>query len=152
VGRWKIRRILVGKLSQNFTTDELSVTSTGLYNTPGELELEKLLYLANYILQPIRSRFGKIKINSAYRSKAVNEHPRVKGSPNSQHLKGEAADIEPLESKLEDVFEWARKNLVYGQIILEHKGNDHWVHISLPRIGGLNMVQMVYENGLYRNL
>ena len=138
------------QLTANFTSDELTVTDTGLYNTPGEVELEKLLYLATFILQPIRTKFGAIKINSGFRSAQVNK--AIGGSATSQHPKGEAADFVPLQASLEDVFEWARYNLSYGQLILERKGESRWIHCSLPRIGAKNQMAMTFNNGIYTNL
>lgn len=138
------------QLSENFSIEELTVTETGLFNTPGAAELEKLLYLATYILQPIRNQFGPIRINSAFRSKQVNE--KIGGATSSQHQLGEAADIEPLQATLEEVFDWIQKNLKYGQCILEHKGNAKWLHVSLPRIGKQNSMNMKFENGVYTNV
>ena len=136
------------QLSKNFTVAELTTTSTGLYNTPGEVELDKLLYLAVYILQPIRDKFNcAVHINSGFRSKQVNT--AIKGVLTSQHMKGEAADIVP-DHNIKEVFEWAKANLKYGQIILETKNlpngsSNQWIHISLPRIGGVNQQAMVAE-------
>lgn len=46
-------------------------------------------------LQTIRDSAGRLAINSAYRTQEHNR--RVKGSPTSQHLKGKAADLRPLD-------------------------------------------------------
>lgn len=138
------------QLSENFSIAELTVTDTELYNTPGQVELEKLLYLANYILQPVRNKFGPIRINSGFRSKQVNE--KIGGSATSQHCFGEAADIYPLQTSLEDVFQWIKENLVFGQLILERKEESRWLHVSLPRIGKQNQMAMTFENGVYKNV
>jgi len=144
------------ELSENFSVEELSKTDTGLYNTPGELELVKLLYLAQFILQPIRNRFGSLQINSGFRSQAVQEALSVKGYPTSnkisQHTLGEAADIVPLGSTLEDTFKWIQNNLKYGQVILEEHDGAHWIHVSLPRIAQRNQWAMIYKNGIYTNV
>ncbi len=48
--------------------------------------------LVDHILDPIREAWGKpIKINSGYRSKALNS--KVGGSKTSDHMLGRAADI-----------------------------------------------------------
>lgn len=138
------------ELSRNFQVSELMVTETGLYNTPGQAELEKLLFLATYILQPIRNVFGPIKVTSGFRCKQVNE--RIGGAKNSQHVFGEAADFIPLQAPLEDVFAWIKDNLVYGQVILEDKNGKRWIHVSLPRIARGNMQAMTYKNGVYENV
>ena len=125
------------KLSENFSLSELTKTVTGLPNQPDVEEEEKLLYLANFILQPIRDRWGKIHINSGYRSPAVNQ--RVGGADTSQHCYGEAADFISLEAPLKDVYRWIVEDskLAFGQCICEIRTTD-WIHVSLPRINKPN--------------
>lgn len=142
-------------LSKNFTLDELCHTDTGLPNSPTLAQEEKLLYLACYILQPIRDKWGPIQINSGFRSQIVHQALTKSGAPTSktsQHLNGEAADIKPLTEGItcEVVWDWACKNLTYGQCILEYGTNGKiWVHISLPRLGGNNMQAMIFKGGKY---
>jgi len=138
------------ELTKNFEVKELAVTETGIYNTPGQVELEKLLLLAVYLLQPLRDKFGRVKVTSGYRSKAVND--RVGGSMTSQHLTGEASDIIPLDAPLDIVFAWAKDNLKFGQLILEQKNGKEWIHVSLPRIAKQNQMAMTYKNGIYVNV
>lgn len=142
------------QLSKNFTFDELCVTETGVENVPNETQKEKLFYVANLLLQPIRNTWGSIHVNSGFRSELVNK--KIGGSPTSQHMEGEAADIVPLEASIDDVFTWCRQNLVFGQLILEtivFNGTDiRWIHISLPRQNKPNMQVMAYKNGSYKNL
>ncbi len=138
------------QLSKNFTLEELTVTDTGASNVPNEEQKRKLMYLAQYLLQPIREKFGALHINSGFRSEFVNE--KIGGSKTSQHMEAEAADISPLEAGLVDVFEWCRENLYFGQLIFEHKGGAWWIHISLPRIDKQNMMVMKFEDGVYTNI
>lgn len=136
------------RLSENFTLEELTKTNTGLSNTPGPDEIERLHRLAEDILQPIRDRFGAIKINSGFRTLEVNLAVGSK-TPYSQHIKGEAADIVPLEARLVEVFDWIVKEsgLAFGQCILE-KGT--WIHISLPRERKPNQQALIYDGKEYR--
>lgn len=61
-----------------------------------------------YKLQALRDLIGKpIIINSGYRTKEYNK--RVGGSPNSQHLKGKAADIKVKGIKPADLAKKAEK-------------------------------------------
>ena len=138
-------------LTKNFTLEELTRTDTGLPNHPEYHEQQKLLYLATYILQPIRDAWGIYRINSGYRSEEVNGHPDVQGSDDSQHLFAEAVDGYPVNAEIEKVFEWIVRvsKIVYGQCILETVGESTWLHISLPRIGRENKEAMQYENGNY---
>jgi len=136
-------------LSENFTLEELARTCTGAPNEPDDRAREKLLYLANFILQPIRDRWGKLYINSGYRSPAVNQ--RVGGSDTSQHCDGEAADLITLEAPLQNVYRWIVEDsrLAFGQCIFELRATD-WIHVSLPRIHKPNHEALVSpEPGRY---
>lgn len=138
------------QLSKNFTLAELTATSTGLPNTPGAAEIEKLQWLAEDLLQPIRDRFGAIDISSGFRSPAVN---RAVGSKNpySQHIKGEAVDFIPKAS-LTEVFDWIVKEsgLQFGQCIMERVGRKAWIHISLHRAGKPNQQALTYNGKEYK--
>lgn len=84
------------KLSENFTLEEMLVSSTakkyGIDNTPNAIAKANMIILCNKLLQPIRNRYGKsIIITSGYRCPALNS--RVGGSKTSQHVSGQAADI-----------------------------------------------------------
>lgn len=135
-------------LTKNFTLEELTITETGLSNIPDNNAMERLLYLATYILQPIRDKCGILVVSSGYRSFEVNK--AIGGALTSQHVLGEACDFIPQQEKIEDVFVWIRANMKYGQVIEEHKNNKDWIHISLPRLGKKNNHAMIYENGIYR--
>lgn len=60
-------------------------------NLPSDVELENLRHLCESVLEPFRRRYVRLIILSGYRSPAVNA--LVGGVPNSQHQRGEAADI-----------------------------------------------------------
>lgn len=137
------------KLTQNFSLNELCHTDTGASNVPDDCSKSKLQILASTLLQPIRDRFGRIKVNSGFRSEYVNE--KIGGSPTSQHCFGEAADIFPLDADIDDVFEWCRNNLIYGQLIRESSNGAEWIHISLPRLEKTNQQVLRYANGVYSN-
>lgn len=136
------------KLSKDFTLKELCRTETGLSNIPGPEEIERLQWLAEEVLQPIRDHWGPIKINSGFRAPEVNFAAGSK-NPYSQHTKGEAADIVPLQARLTEVFDWVVKEsgLAFGQCIIE-KGT--WIHISLPRAGKPNQQALIYDGKEYR--
>lgn len=70
-------------------------------NNPSREVIENLTYLAKTTLQPARSFLDySFTVNSGWRCKAVND---AVGSTNtSQHLKGEAADIDIENSMLTD--------------------------------------------------
>ena len=81
------------QITRNFTLGELTKTSVrNTPNTPNAEQLEALRLLTQNLLQPLRDKFGPVIVNSAFRSEAVNK--RIGGSATSQHMRGEAADIE----------------------------------------------------------
>ena len=129
-------------LSKDFTLKELIRTVSGLPNDPDERAEEKLLYLASFILQPIRNQWGRLYITSGYRSSGVNK--RVGGADTSQHLYGEAADFIALEAPLKDVYRWIvdEGHIAFGQCIFEIRATD-WIHVALPRLDKLNHQALV---------
>lgn len=126
------------KLSYNFTLEELIESATasrlGINNQPSEQIISNLKALCEKVLQPLRDNFRQpIRITSGYRCQALNK--AVSGSTTSQHLKGEAADINCGIPDNRKIFELAQKmikegKLEVGQLINER--NYSWVHISLP--------------------
>lgn len=98
---------------------------------PAEL-IPSLWTLCREVLEPLRQHVGKpIRINSGYRCPALNGSEQVQGQANSQHLKGEAADIR-LDSVAEgrDWFKWLMDNTNVDQLIWERKGSTCWIHVS----------------------
>ena len=98
---------------------------------PAEL-IPSLRTLCREVLEPLRQHVGKpIRINSGYRCPALNGSKQVQGQANSQHLKGEAADIR-LDSVAEgrDWFKWLMDNTNVDQLIWERKGSTCWIHVS----------------------
>jgi len=137
----------MGNLTKNFSIEELTVTNSGLPNVPDDKAKEKLLYLATYILQPIRDKFGVVVVNSGFRSGSVNS--AIGGVATSQHCFGEAADIDVPGVNVGMVFAWCKANLKFGQCIDESANDKKWLHISLPRLGGMNQQSMTMREGKY---
>ena len=136
------------KISKNFTLEELCASATakakGIRNVPGQTDIVNLCALVHQVLQPLRNAMREpIKIGSGYRSLALNN--AVGGVRNSQHMKGEAADlcIDGDMQKGRKWFEWIRTHCEYDQLIWEHntKGS-YWVHVSY-RADGLNRKQAI---------
>ena len=141
------------QLSKNFTLEELTHTDIELPNFPNNKQRSHIQDLCTSLLQPIRDKFGRIHITSGFRSKAVNK--AVGGKYYSQHTKGEAADIVPLNAKIDKVMAWIvdESGLQFGQCILETVGSGinkkQWIHISLPRIG-INLMALRYDGKEYK--
>ncbi|MEZ4463747.1 MAG: D-Ala-D-Ala carboxypeptidase family metallohydrolase [bacterium] len=123
------------KLSEHFTLSEFTVSQTasryGYDNTPGEEEIAALRALCLNVLEPIRTQFGvPITISSGYRSLKVNK--KVGGSSSSQHIKGEAADVQVWGYDPNTVFNWIAfySGLDFDQVIQEF---GSWVHVSFTQ-------------------
>ena len=120
-------------LTPHFTLDELTASESaernGWDNTPNDAELENLKRLADMLEQVKVVLGGKpIMINSAYRSKKVND--AVGSKDTSQHRIGCAADIRvPGMTPDEVVRKVIASGISYDQVIREF---DRWTHISIP--------------------
>jgi uncharacterized protein YcbK (DUF882 family) len=116
-------------MTPHFTLAELTHTDhRSLDNTPNAQELANLQRLAEF-LETVKSTLGgkSIMINSAFRSKAVNDAVGSKDS--SQHRQGLAADFR-VPGMVPDAVVRAiiAANLPFDQIIREF---DAWTHISI---------------------
>ena len=88
------------KTPRYFDFTELVRTDTWLPNAPTWKQVGNLRLLGFY-LDSVREEYGHpIKVNSGFRSRAVNE--KVGGVKNSAHLEGLAADIVPLNATAEE--------------------------------------------------
>jgi zinc D-Ala-D-Ala carboxypeptidase len=117
-------------LTTHFTFEELTHTDHREFdNTPNESELANLKRLAAF-LENVKTVLGgkPIMVNSAFRSKAVND--AVGSKDTSQHRLACAADIRvPGMTPDEVVKTVIASKLGYDQIIREF---DRWTHISVP--------------------
>lgn len=127
-----------------FTIDELcrsdTARSRGIDNTPTEEVRKNLTALVGNVLDPLRDWYGKpIYVNSGYRCPALNK--AVGGVANSQHLTGQAADID-VNDRAENrrLMKHIEDNLDFDQLIWENGGA--WVHVSY-RADGKNRRQVL---------
>lgn len=120
------------KLTSNFSLEEMTVSEIaerkGLDNTPNATEIANLMRTAA-LLEQVRSLVNKpIIVNSAFRSKAVND--AVGSKDTSQHRIGCAADIRVHGMTPKQVVQACiDANVPYDQIIEEFSS---WTHISVP--------------------
>ena len=131
----------MAQLSKNFSLKELTKSSTatrfGIENKPNEEQLINLTHLAINVLQPVRDHHGSTTISSGLRVLKLNR--KIGSSDTSQHVKGEAADMEcPNVDNLE-LAKWMRDNLEFDQLILEGyeegDSNSGWIHVSYKADG-----------------
>ena len=99
---------------------------------------ENVKALVENVLDPLREKYGKpIKVSSGYRCPKHNL--AVGGATQSQHMKGEAADIAPAGlqvtayglQELEKLVEIIKQNGKWDQMIVY----PTFVHVSWKRFG-----------------
>ncbi|ASV44181.1 hypothetical protein PBI_SCTP2_166 [Salicola phage SCTP-2] len=126
------------KLSKDFKLKEFLKSQTAsrknIDNTPGSEQLNNIRNLVDNLLQPLRTHVDSVLIvTSGYRSPKLNEE--IGGSETSQHIEGQAADIESTVYNTYELAEIIKDNFDFDQLILEfynpNEGdNSGWVHVS----------------------
>ena len=120
------------KNGQFITTAEMLRSSTAeklnIKNVPNDpIVIENLEHTIEQ-LDELRRLYGrKIVITSGYRCPALNK--AVGGKPNSQHVKGQAADLKWDENLLQFIID----NFHYDQLIEETSKRTKWIHISFNK-------------------
>ena len=137
-------------ITMHFTIEELYASATakakGIDNKPNVQQIICLVYLAAYVLEPLREAMNEpIRISSGFRCERLNR--AVGGVSNSQHTKGQAADL-CIDGDLEKGkrwFNWIKTHLNFDQLIWEHNANGtYWIHVSyIPPAYGRNRRQVI---------
>ena len=120
-------------ISEKEATKSVTALRLGIDNTPDGDTLNNMKIVAEKVFEPLREYVGgAIKINSFYRSSALNE--AIGGSTRSQHCKGQAMDIDDIygHKTNKEMFTWIKDNLDFDQMIWEfgNEDNPDWVHVS----------------------
>ena len=126
------------KLTTNFSLAELTASQVaarkGIPNNPTAGQIENLKKLCESILQPIRNHYDSpVIISSGFRTPELCV--LINSSINSQHAKGQAADLQVIGVDNKALAKYIKENLDFDQLILEfykeavgpHSG---WVHVS----------------------
>ena len=125
------------QITKHFTLEELCASATakarGIQNKPQVQQIVALVYLTCYVLEPLREAMNEpIPISSGFRCEQLNR--AVGGVSNSQHTKGQAADlcIDGDIQKGRKWFNYIKYNLPFDQLIWEGnpKTGAWWVHVS----------------------
>lgn len=128
-----------------FSIEELILSAKakelGIDNTPTEDVIANLTMLVENVLDKARIGIGApIIVNSGYRCEELNK--AVGGEKNSQHKKGEAADITTGTSYGNMcLFNFIKDNLEFDQLIDEK--HYQWVHVSFRK--GRNRQEVLHE-------
>lgn len=125
-------------MSKYFDLSEFLASDTakrkGIDNTPSFEVVESLAELAE-VLDSIRAAWGSgIRVTSGYRSPELNK--AVGGVANSGHLRGVAADLQPVNGRQSDFNAFvlayvAKSGIKFDEILKERSGNTEWLHLSL---------------------
>ncbi len=122
-------------LSEHFSLEEMTRSGVAMRrnieNIPSADDIERMRLLCLNVLEPIRRRFGVTRITSGYRSAELNK--AVGGSPNSQHMLGEAADIHVADMEVgRKIYNFVRLHTDFDQLLFEHRmaNGCRWLHVS----------------------
>ena len=125
----------------NFSFSELTKTQTSLNNIPNDMNVVKNLVRLSEFLQQIRNELHlPIIVNSAYRSKEVNE--AVGGVSSSYHVKGLAADIKSAD--MDKLLAVLHSHLmdIDQLIIYFDKNSQLFYHVGLAEEGKVPRTQI----------
>ena len=125
-------------ISEKEATKSITAMRLGLANTPDGNILSNMKNVAEHIFEPLRKWVGgPIKINSFYRSEALNKAiggASKNGKQTSQHCFGYAMDIDDIygHKSNAEMFNYIKENLNFDQMIWEFgdSTNPDWVHVS----------------------
>lgn len=131
------------RLTANFTLWEFLVSESaikyGLIDEQLKITEHDILNIKRLcvnVLQPLRNEMKEsIRINSGYRSKALND--KVGGSPTSDHMQGKAADIY-IPGKMMQAFTVIKSKYNFSQLINER--NLSWIHVSYDEFNNKKQV------------
>lgn len=145
------------QISKHLTLDECTHSDTaiklGIVNNNPTLDaIENMKLLAEKVFEPIREHFkAPIYVSSVYRGIPLNV--AIGGSKTSQHVAGQAMDIDMGDKQKPsnfEIFQYIKKNLVFDQLIWElgTDKNPSWVHVSYCKINNRKQVLKAKKNQL----
>ena len=121
------------KMSELIHSDTANLYN--INNMPEIEHLDNILNLIYYVLQPLREILDvPVLVSGGYRSYSLWQKLYDLGknpAKNSQHLNGQAADIQVPSKDLKEVFNIIKTKLPYDQLLYEYdlQGNK-WIHVS----------------------
>ncbi|QDP67764.1 MAG: putative peptidase M15 [Prokaryotic dsDNA virus sp.] len=125
------------RISKHITYAEAIHSNTAkrkrIDNTPNPTQVDTMKLTAEKIFEPLREWVGgPIKVNSFFRSVALNE--KIGGVASSQHCKGQAIDLDDVygyKSNAE-MYLFIKENCDFDQLIWEFGTdmNPNWIHVS----------------------
>ncbi len=152
-------------LSDHFTLEELCKSHTAqrleIDNSvdpeteDGRQVLIDLRRVCERILEPVRAHFG-VPFAPSSGSRCLDLNRALKSRDTSQHVKGQAVDIEVPGIANFDLATWIRDNLEFDQLILEFytpgEPASGWVHCSNVENGNRGEVLTIGKQGTSKDL
>ena len=139
----------------NFRYKEVVKSDTalrlGIENIPNEKQWQCIEKTAKLIVQPVREKFGGIKITSGFRS--VQLCIEIGSSRTSNHTRGQAIDFEPVNPKIKlfDILEWIHNNLKYRELIAEFLPSG-WIHCAYREGDNSRILKLKDNNHHYKRV
>lgn len=147
------------KLSKNFSLREMTKSRLAIRykidNQPNDEQLACLKDLVTYVLQPLRDVFGcPVTVNSGFRCLELNR--KLGSKDTSQHVLGQAADIEVPGRDNHDTALWLSQNLNFDKLILEHyheaSPRSGWIHVSYNNKECRKEILTINNRGIFSGL
>lgn len=137
-------------ISYREATRSITAERLGINNIPNPEQLENMQLVAKEVFEPLRKSVNKpIKVESFFRCYKLNK--AIGGSRNSQHMKGQAIDIDDDfgGTTNADMFYYIADNLKFDQLIWEFGSNVNpgWIHVSYKKTGNRNKISIAYKVG-----
>ena len=113
------------RLSPHFKLNEFIKADKYPDNKPTLQDVVNMAYGCQMLLEPARIAVGPIIVNSGFRNSRVNR--LVGGVDNSQHTRGQAADIRPADPRqFQRLVDFLKASLYTDQLLT----GSAWLHIS----------------------
>jgi len=123
----------------------------GIKNEPNEDQWRCIEDLAIHILQPVRNKFGPIRITSGFR--CIELCNKIGSNSKSNHTRGQAADFEPFydDVSLYEIMEWIHNNLDYRELIAEFFPSG-WIHCAYREGGNIKVLKLKDKSHNYERV
>ena len=138
------------RLSKDFHLYEFERSSTatrlGIDNKASNEIIGNIQALVDHVLQPLRDLYDQsIRIASGYRCPTLNSI--IGGAQHSQHMTGDAADIDTERDNLQLFNLIVRGHLPFDQLIWEFgQLKPEWIHVSYAGANGRGQILRAYRD------
>lgn len=128
-----------------------TATRYNINNTPNETQWQKIEKVSTNILQPVRKKFGPIRITSGFRSPELCI--LIGSSIHSNHTRGEAVDFEPVNTSINmlDIVKFIYLNFEFRTLIFEYPP-EGWIHVDYRTGGNLKRLKLKDSKHNYDNV